>query len=250
MPRLHAADVTARYRGERIEGRSVPLDNLAADLTVKDGTLRLHPLSFGVGRGRIVANLAADETAAHDLHVHADADFRQVDVARLLAATHRFGGAGTIGGTAAIEGTGGSLHGILADGNGDLKLFMTGGDLSALLVDLSGLELGNAMLSALGMPKKTPMRCLVADSGAAPRHHGHPHPAARHRGGGCHREGQHQLAGRDHRRPGPHPGEAPLDRLAAWADRYHRPPEAPVDRAVRQGHSRSGAGWRWRSACC
>ena len=132
-------------------------------MTLKDGALRLHPISFGVGRGRIVANLAADEIAAHELHVHANADFRQVDVARLMSATHRFGGAGTIGGTAAIEGTGGSLHGILADGNGDLKLFMTGGDLSALLVDLSGLELGNAMVSALGMPKKTPMRCLVAD---------------------------------------------------------------------------------------
>jgi AsmA family protein len=41
---------------------------------------------------------------------------------------------------------------------------MTGGNLSGLLVDLSGLEFGNALLSALGMPsKKTPIECMVAD---------------------------------------------------------------------------------------
>jgi uncharacterized protein involved in outer membrane biogenesis len=62
-----------------------------------------------------------------------------------------------------VEGTGGSLAGILGEGNGELKLFMTGGDLSALLVDLSGLEFGNALFSALGLPKKTEVRCLVAD---------------------------------------------------------------------------------------
>ena len=163
LPRLHAADVTVQYRGERIVGKSMPFDNLAADLTVKDGAIRLHPLSIGVGRGRIVTNLAADETAAHELRVQVDTDFRQVDVARLLSATHRFGGAGTIGGAATLEGAGTSVHGIVAGGNGELKLFMTGGDISALLVDLSGLEFGNALLSSLGMPKRTPVRCLVAD---------------------------------------------------------------------------------------
>ena len=40
---------------------------------------------------------------------------------------------------------------------------MIGGDLSALLVDLSGLEFGNALLSALGMLKRTPVECMIAD---------------------------------------------------------------------------------------
>ena len=42
---------------------------------------------------------------------------------------------------------------MAANGNGEFVLGMAGGDLSALLVDLSGLEFGNAVLSALGMPK-------------------------------------------------------------------------------------------------
>ena len=60
-------------------------------------------------------------------------------------------------------GNGNSVATILGDGQGSLRLFMSGGDLSALLVDLSGLEFGNALLSALGLPQRTQVRCLISD---------------------------------------------------------------------------------------
>jgi AsmA family protein len=53
----------------------------------------------------------------------------------------------------------------MANGNGGVKLAMAGGDVSALLIDLSGLQFGNALLSALGIPQKTPVQCLVGDLG-------------------------------------------------------------------------------------
>ncbi|MBN9563884.1 MAG: AsmA family protein [Alphaproteobacteria bacterium] len=162
VPKLKAADVDLRYRGHRIEGRSIPLDDLAVDLTVRDGDIRVHPLSFGVGRGRISGNI--DLTPRGDeLALKADVEFQQVDVSRIMAATHTFGGAGTIGGRAVLDGSGNSLARIMGDGNGDLKLFMTGGDLSGLLVALSGLEFGNALLSALGLPERTQVRCMIVD---------------------------------------------------------------------------------------
>ncbi|MDA8252429.1 MAG: AsmA family protein [Rhodospirillales bacterium] len=164
LPRLQAADMTLHYRGDHIEGKFIPLDDLTADVTIKDGAVHAHPVSFGVGRGRIFLDITADEVRPHELHARTEADFRNVDLARLMRATHMFGGGGRIGGHALVDGTGGSISGILGHGNGDLKLFMTGGDLSALLVDLSGLEFGNALLSGLGLPKKkTEVRCLVAD---------------------------------------------------------------------------------------
>ena len=163
LPQMQAADVTLHFRGEHIIGRSVPLDDVAADMTVVNGAVRIHPLSFGVGRGRITADIAADATGLHAVHTRTEVSFRQVDLARLLAATHRFAGAGTIGGAATLEGSGDSVAAILGSGNGELKLFMSGGELSALLVDLSGLEFGSALLAALGVPKQTPIHCLVAD---------------------------------------------------------------------------------------
>jgi uncharacterized protein involved in outer membrane biogenesis len=53
---------------------------------------------------------------------------------------------------------------MLDNGNGELKLAMVGGDLSALLVDLSGLEFGKAVLSALGMPQRTQVECFITDA--------------------------------------------------------------------------------------
>ena len=52
---------------------------------------------------------------------------------------------------------------MLGRGDGELKLFMSGGDLSALLVDLAGLDFGNGIESALGIPSRAQLRCLVTD---------------------------------------------------------------------------------------
>ncbi len=80
-----------------------------------------------------------------------------------MAATRMFEGAGAIGGHMDIVTSGNSLAQMLGNGGGGLRLLMTGGDLSALLVNLSGLEFGNALLSALGMPKRTPIGCMIGD---------------------------------------------------------------------------------------
>ena len=168
LPKLRAADVELHYRGAHIAGESIPLDNVVVDLTIKDGGINLHPLRFGIGRGQISAaiSLGAPRGDANStsLHARADVDFQRIELARLMAATKAFAGAGTLGGKAVIDGTGESLAGILGDGNGELKLIMSqGGNISALLVDLSGLEFGNAVLSALGIPNKAMLRCLVTD---------------------------------------------------------------------------------------
>jgi len=89
---------------------------------------------------------------------------QQVDLGRMLKATNLIGGAGLIGGRAVLETTGNSMATMLANGNGSLQLTMAGGgELSALLVDLSGLQFGNALLSALGIPDRDRIECFVAD---------------------------------------------------------------------------------------
>ena len=163
LPKLNVADVHLRYKANKIQGRRQPLDNLVADLDIVNGAVTLKPLSVGVGRGQISADIALSEKA-NQLHAQATISFVRVDVEKLLAATGLAHGAGSIGGRAVIEGTGRSLAEILGGGNGELKLYMAkGGDLSALLVDLSGLEFGNALLSALGIPNRAKIQCLITD---------------------------------------------------------------------------------------
>lgn len=82
-----------------------------------------------------------------------------------MAATHTFQGAGAISGVGALDATGDSLASLMANGNGEVKMAMAGGDVSAMLVELSGLQFGNSLMSALGMPQKTQVQCFVSDLG-------------------------------------------------------------------------------------
>jgi uncharacterized protein involved in outer membrane biogenesis len=166
LPKLRSADIEVKFRGERIESQSTPLDNLTFVLSIENGEIKLHPLSFAVGQGQIALNLALDAQGPL-VHMVGNADFRRVDVGRLMQSTKVFEGAGTIGGQVKIDTTGNSLAAMLGQGNGDVKLFMTGGDISALLVDLAGLDFGNSVLSLLGLPDRAPVRCMVYDAGLA-----------------------------------------------------------------------------------
>jgi len=163
LPALTFADVRLRYRSAHILGDSIPLDNLLVVLDVSSGAVELHPISFGVGIGSITSEVALTPVSDKQMHARAQINFDRVDVSRLLAATHTFGGVGTISGTGTIDTTGDSMATLLGNGNGGARLGMVGGNLSSLLVDLSGLEFGNALLSALGMPTRTPVQCLVDD---------------------------------------------------------------------------------------
>lgn len=56
------------------------------------------------------------------------------------------------------------MSAIVGRGDGTLLVTMAkGGEINALLLDLSGVQLGRALLSAIGMPEKEHVRCMIAD---------------------------------------------------------------------------------------
>jgi uncharacterized protein involved in outer membrane biogenesis len=163
LPKLNAANIYLNYKAERIEGKSIPLDDLAVRLDIVNGAIRLHPVSFGVGSGRIIGTISLTPEANKLIHAVADVTFAKVNVSRLMAATHVFHGGGLLQGKAKLNATGNSIASWAGNGNGGLDLYMTGGNLSAIMVSLSGLEFGNALISALGLPRQTDVRCFVGD---------------------------------------------------------------------------------------
>ncbi|MBB5694052.1 AsmA family protein [Muricoccus pecuniae] len=162
FPKIEAANVNLNYRAESIVGRNMPFDNMRAEMEVKDGAITVRPLALGVGTGRIEGTVALTPEEGGKLRGRADVQFQRLDLSRLMRATNGFEGAGRINGRARIEGAGGSFADILGSGTGEITLGMAGGNLSALLVDLSGLRLGNALLSALQLPDRTVVQCFVA----------------------------------------------------------------------------------------
>ena len=168
VPTLRSANVHLTYKGAHIEGRYVPLDDIVVDMDIVDGHIVVHPLNFAVGRGTIASDFDLNPTgtnpAGTNLRTKAHVVFRQVDLSRVMQATHAFQGKGLIGGQADLTTTGNSVATMLGNGSGGLTLIISGnGDISALLHDIAGLEVGNAILSALGVPNRAELRCFIAD---------------------------------------------------------------------------------------
>jgi uncharacterized protein involved in outer membrane biogenesis len=164
IPRLQAADIHVRYRADSIRGQGIPFDGLEMALDIVDGVIRLHPGTFKVGRGEISADATLTPQENGMLRAKADIELRRVDISRLMQAAGA-GGAGSLGGVGQIETTGRSLSEMLGNGNGALTVVSVGGNISALLADLSGLQFGRALLSALGIPARTQIECLIGDFG-------------------------------------------------------------------------------------
>jgi uncharacterized protein involved in outer membrane biogenesis len=162
LPKLERADMHLTYRAERIQGATMPFDDLTLRMDVVDGVVTLHPLSFGVGKGRLSGDVSL--TPQKDA-VRARADIRlaQLDISHLMRASGGFHGAGVLNGTARLEGVGHSVAEILGSADGAVSLRMAGGILSSWLVDLVGLRLGSALLSWLGPSPDTRVQCFVGD---------------------------------------------------------------------------------------
>ncbi|MBK1659493.1 AsmA family protein, partial [Paracraurococcus ruber] len=164
VPSLKKANMHVRYRADAIRGEGMPFDGLELVLDIEDGVIRLHPGKFRVGRGEIAADATLTPQPNGAVRAAADIALRRMDISRLMQAAGA-GGAGTLGGTGRIESTGRSLSELLGNGDGGLTIVSVGGNLSALLADLSGLEFGKALLSALGVPDRTEIECLIGDFG-------------------------------------------------------------------------------------
>jgi AsmA family protein len=165
IPRLDWADIHLRFHGAQIQGRNMPFDSLSVVMDLVGGNIKMHPVDVGVGKGRLTVNADITPQSAKNVHARVDLHMQNLDVSRMMAATHTFEGAGSVSGVGAVDATGDSFASLLANGNGQVKMAMAGGNLSAVLVDLTGLQFGNALLSALGVPQKTPIQCFVGDLG-------------------------------------------------------------------------------------
>ncbi len=166
LPKLNVADVHLKYHADNIRGgRTQPLDNMTAKLDIVDGAVKVSPLDFGIGGGAIKSSVDL-LPEGQGVKLNASIDFQRIPIDKLLNATGAARGAGAIAGKVVIAGTGRSFAEILGRGDGEVKLYMgRGGDVSALLVDISGLQFGNALLSALGVPTRSRIECLIVDAG-------------------------------------------------------------------------------------
>ncbi|MFT8364593.1 MAG: AsmA family protein [Gluconobacter cerinus] len=164
VPKLNAVNAHVTYHGDHIRNKDLPLDNIDTEFEVKDGAIDLKHLTFATGSGKISAAATLEPTKNEQFRTKFRLDVSRLPLSQIMKATDTFKGEGTIGGHVTLTSTGNSIASLVANGDGGTTLVLDrGGDVTALLPDLLGLKLGSAVLSALGIPNRSRLECLVAD---------------------------------------------------------------------------------------
>ena len=163
LERLRVADAKVHLRGKHFQASDLPLDDVNAVVDLQDGVMKLQPLDFGVGGGRVVLNLNMD-AREKIIRTKGDITVRNVEVSRVMPSLKPpKGSAGKMGGKAQFTTAGNSIADMLSTVNGEVALISTGGEASELAVVLSNLDLANAVQLILRGDASSPIRCVVAD---------------------------------------------------------------------------------------
>ena len=149
----------------------IPVQALAARVRVENGKAIVVPLRIAVGEGTLRGTIQLDGRTDYP-KAAANLIFQNVDLAPFFRDSRYFSATqGKLEGRMALEGTGRSLAQVMGFATGDFAIGMTGGTISALLVDLAGLDIADALLLYIASDHRIPIRCamgrLVFEHGVA-----------------------------------------------------------------------------------
>lgn len=161
---LSQFNANVRYRADAIDSARLPLDGMTLDFTLDNGCLKLNPLQFGVAGGAVSANIVLD-SSKQPARGKIEMEVKRLQLAKIM---QKLGVAedslGVIRGRALLSVKGDSVARMLASADGGASLLMIGGELNTLLVELAGLEGGEALLTWLNPKVETvDIRCAFAD---------------------------------------------------------------------------------------
>ncbi|HZA28039.1 MAG TPA: AsmA-like C-terminal region-containing protein, partial [Gammaproteobacteria bacterium] len=120
--------------------------------------------NFGIGIGKITANITLNAQEQDTLLTTADIQINRVQLKRLLADT-RFSkqSAGDFVGSANLSTTGDSLAELLGAADGGITMVMGGGRISNLIMELIGMDAAESLGFLLTKDPSIPIRCIVSD---------------------------------------------------------------------------------------
>jgi uncharacterized protein involved in outer membrane biogenesis len=163
LERLNAMDADVRLRAGRILAPNLPIDNLNARLSLKDGVLSFEPAAFGVADGRLEIRSTFD-ASRRPSKIDIDLRLQRLNLKRLLGqSAFAEKSLGPIGGRIALSGTGESFRELMGTASGNMFVAMSGGQISAMLVELAGLDVAETLTTLVRGDKTIPVRCALLD---------------------------------------------------------------------------------------
>lgn len=147
-----------RYRARSVKVQELPLDGLLLDARLRERHLRLAPLRFGVAGGSVKLETAVN-AAPRPLEAEITGQVARVNLREALEPfAIANDSVGRVAGEIKLWMHGESAAELAASADGGMFLLMTGGAFDMLLVELAGLDAGEALFS-LFEADKVPIDC-------------------------------------------------------------------------------------------
>ena len=160
------ADVTLAAQ-TLLRNKTVTLEKLNTRIVLKQAQLTLDPLDFALAGGQVKAQLTLDGRN-EPLHGHLKAQLRGLLLGRLLQTEDPAAArAGRLDGDLELKGQGASVGRLLASADGRLSLVVQRGQISRLMMEMSGLHLLEILQLKLTGDETVALNCAVADFGVA-----------------------------------------------------------------------------------
>lgn len=163
LEKLRRADANIEFVAQRFTNRDrLPLDNLKAHLTLRDGVVQLTPINFGVAGGNVKSTVWFDARSPK-IKTRVETQFQSLHINRLAPRAEMLDSAlGTIDGNAKLSGSGNSIADMLGVADGRLALASSGGDVSNLMLAVAGANGAKIIQFLVLGDRNAKLRCAVA----------------------------------------------------------------------------------------
>lgn len=159
-----ALDADVKFTGRKIiRDAALPIQDVAAELHMKDKVLTLTPLEFGVAGGSLRSNIKLDGQAP-TIRAQIKTSARGLKIRQLFPTLESMQASfGEVNADASLSGTGNSIAAMLASSNGEVKAAVSEGSVSKFILEAAGLNIPNAIFSKLFGDKQVQLNCLASD---------------------------------------------------------------------------------------
>jgi uncharacterized protein involved in outer membrane biogenesis len=162
VDKLKVMDMDVTLTAKKVNSQSyLAVGSLEGHVKVDDGKAVVDPIKLGVASGDVEGKLSLDSNPK-PAAVSADLTLANLDLATFFKNSKYFDAtSGKIDGRIELSGSGKSLADVMGTSNGQVRAAMDGASISALLVELMGLDIGHALLLYITEDHKIPIRCAV-----------------------------------------------------------------------------------------
>jgi AsmA protein len=162
--RWDSVDADVRIKAGTIKRpEQLPIEHLAARIQMKDRVLTLNPLEFGIAGGKLVGPVILDGSR-DTIRAEVKMRVQSLQLAQLFPTLKQNrGSVGDLGGLVELTGRGNSVGRMLGSADGKIGVFMDGGRISRLMMELVALDLWDAAAVKLKGDEQIPIRCAIAD---------------------------------------------------------------------------------------